>query len=222
MQTLIPEPNSHEVLIRIEAIDAYQGELTAEEQATLSNSADVRVREYTAARTLAREVITEILPWSGSIPTDSDRCPIWPDGVSGSISHTRSHVGVAIARSARISGIGIDLEPVGSVTQDLYDRLFIRGELDFICSSDDQIVPTQIFCCKEAVYKAAFPTTRTFLDFHQLEIRLLQSEKEFEVVYSEDPETLQFIDGGKGYVDVIDGHVQALFVINASNTTAGV
>lgn len=217
MQTLSPESCRHDILIRVEAIDAYQGKLTAEEQASVSNSADVRVREYTAGRTLAREVISELMPWAGSIPTDSERCPIWPSGVSGSISHTRSHVGVAIANSRGISGIGIDLEPVGSVTEDLYARLFTNSELHTIHDSGDPGIATLMFCCKEAVYKAAFPKTRVFLDFHQLEVRLSVSQNTFAVARVDDAETRQFIEGGTGYVDVFDGQVQALFVVNAPN-----
>lgn len=222
MQTLSPESYRHDILIRVAEIDAYQGKLTADEQATLSNSAEVRVREYTAGRTLAREVITQLIPWTGSIPTDSERCPIWPNGVNGSISHTRSHVGVAIAHSTRILGIGFDLEPVGSVTDDLYTRLFTESELNTIHRSSDNSLATRIFCCKEAVYKAAFPRTRVFLDFHQLEIRLSDSANTFDVARVEDAETLRLIDGGKGYVDVIGGQVQALFVVNAPNAQSGV
>ena len=220
MQIPTLETYPHDILIRVESIDAYQGKLTAEEQATISNSADVRVREYTAGRTLAREMISQYLPWVGSIPTDADRCPVWPTGLSGSISHTRSHVGVAIASSSKILGVGIDLEPVGSVTDDLFDQLFTKGELKTIHSSSDDSIATRIFCCKEAVYKAAFPSTRVFLNFQQLEIRLSESAKEFEVAYTEDPETLKFIDTGKGNVDVINGRVQALFAVRAPNASA--
>ncbi len=48
---------------------------------------------------------------------DEDRSPIWPEGIMGSISHSKDHVFIALSDNKKLAGIGIDIERLDRARQ---------------------------------------------------------------------------------------------------------
>jgi 4'-phosphopantetheinyl transferase EntD len=105
---------------------------------------------------------------------DGDRVPVWPPGVVGSITHCDGYRAAAVAEDHDIGAIGIDAEP-NRALKPAVARLALRP------AEVRHLVPLErdepglawsalVFCAKEAVYKAWYPTERRPLGFHDVEV----------------------------------------------------
>jgi len=149
--------------------------LTEGEATLMAKAVDKRRREYTAGRVLARRAAAQLGLGSIEVLPRGDRAPQWPTGVVGSITHTRGHVAVALARAAAFRGVGLDVEQA----EPLKHRLW-----DMICTDDDRAMLARysepersrlakiVFSAKEAAYKAQFAITEQFLGFSAMHIEL--------------------------------------------------
>ena len=102
-----------------------------------------------------------------AVPMGADRAPVWPAGITGSITHTRA---VALAAVTRGGVLGIDAELEGAVAPDLWETILTRAERAVVAG--DPALATVIFCAKEAVYKAQYPVTGALFGFDRLEVTL--------------------------------------------------
>jgi 4'-phosphopantetheinyl transferase EntD len=78
----------------------------------------------------------------------------------------------ALARRGDYLSIGIDIEPAEPLDPDLVDMVATPGERAAI-QATIQASPLHgrlLFAIKEAVYKAAYPLDRVFLDHHDVEV----------------------------------------------------
>ena len=118
---------------------------------------------------------------------NEDKAPVWPDGVVGSISHSKFLAGAVIAAADRILSIGLDIETIGGVNPDMWDTLFLVSEQAFLQQfTGDELTfyTTLLFSGKEAFYKFQHPLTKFFLDFTDVEMRLIDDQ--FEIAVLED------------------------------------
>jgi 4'-phosphopantetheinyl transferase EntD len=128
----------------------------------LARAAPARLREYAAGRSAARGAMILLGVTPAAILRGDDRAPIWPTGITGSITHTKTDALAAVTQTRSL--LGIDMERDGRVTADLWPTILREGE--------DTTQATLIFAAKEAVYKAQYPLTRALFDFHRLHIRI--------------------------------------------------
>ena len=137
-----------------------------------SGAVAVRRREFAAGRAAARQALARAGLVATAIPAGPDRAPLWPDGATGSISHSR-HIAVALASDIRHTcGIGVDTEPALPLQADL--RAEIVGPDDRLSGADlpDLVAARLCFSVKETVFKAQFPLTRRWLDFRDIAVGL--------------------------------------------------
>jgi 4'-phosphopantetheinyl transferase EntD len=138
-------------------------------------AAESRKIDFTLGRMAAREALQKIGCPPTVIPVGTDRTPIWPAGVIGSIAHTREVAVAVAARVEHILAIGVDIEQSGAVTEDLWPKLFLPEERAFLQSIDAAgraRFATAIFSAKEAFYKFQFPRTNEWLDFQDVKLSL--------------------------------------------------
>jgi len=131
--------------------------LPALEDALVEKAAAKRRREFALGRACARAALKGLGHGDAVIGKSANGAPIWPNGIIGSITHTASYAASLVGEARHFSGIGLDAERVGGVTQDLWPRLFTAQERDHLLSLDDvdqPVVATLIFSAKEACYKA--------------------------------------------------------------------
>jgi 4'-phosphopantetheinyl transferase EntD len=139
-----------------------------------------RQAEFAAGRDAARRALGQLGYPPIAIPVDDRRAPIWPEGITGSISHCRGCVLAIVARvSTTLGYVGVDVELVHDLEVDLWDSICTPTELSWLNASERPGYRAKLlFSIKEAVYKAQYQLTRQMLDFHEVEV-VVEDEDRF-------------------------------------------
>lgn len=158
-------------------------ELYDQEANQIKNAVQARKEEYATGRYCARRALQELgIAKASPILAASDRAPIWPPGIVGSISHCEELVTAAVARSPAIRGIGIDVEHRQAVSDCLESLICRSDEAHEVALLEDAFPGTGltiVFCAKEAVYKRIYPQYRTVVDFDAVKINFSMQLKAF-------------------------------------------
>lgn len=165
-------PDGARATVREIAAEPPGEDLWPIEAEAVASAVEVRRREFAIGRGCARQAMAGLGRPPEAIPVGSDREPVWPDGLIGSITHTRRLAGAAVAPSGGGRSFGIDFEVAGRVDQSLVGQLLTARERDRYAAAPDATAPTVIFSAKEAIYKATFPLTRCWLGFEDVEVTL--------------------------------------------------
>ncbi|MBW7921145.1 MAG: phosphopantetheinyl transferase [Rubellimicrobium sp.] len=147
-------------------IAAWQGVLYPQEEAALTRARAVRRAEFTAGRVAARGALAQLDVASGPLPRDPRGPVLWPDGVTGSLSHGAGLVLAAVARRAVVAALGIDIEAAGAAVP--LDDIAGPAEIAALGGRD----PVILFSAKEAAYKAQFALTGRMFGFRDLMLML--------------------------------------------------
>lgn len=150
-------------------------ELTEGEAALMAKAVAKRRREYTAGRVLARRAAARLGLGPIEVLPREDRSPGWPDGVVGSITHTRGHVAVALARAEAFRGVGLDVEQSEPLKLRLWDMICTDEDRAMLARHDEperSLLAKIVFSAKEAAYKAQYAITEQFLGFSAMHIDL--------------------------------------------------
>ena len=164
------------VVLTAELDDAAIAELTSGEAEAVARAVPKRKRELATGRALARLALERHGLPRGEIPIGPDRAPVWPASIAGSISHSDTRAIVALGLKDEIGSVGIDLESGPSLARELWASVLVPEEIAALEREDDE--PTRLrhalvlFAAKEALYKAQYPVSRTFMDFHALRVEL--------------------------------------------------
>jgi 4'-phosphopantetheinyl transferase EntD len=149
--------------------DVPESMMLSAEAAAVAGAVQERRREFATVRYCAREALRRLGVPAIPILPDVDGAPRWPVGVVGSMTHCAGYRAAVAARSGRLRGVGIDAEPHAAVAEGALD-LILRDEerarhAALARARPDLHWSRIVFCVKEAVYKAWFPSTRRWLDF---------------------------------------------------------
>lgn len=126
-----------------------------------------RRNEFATGRRCARRALdAQGFEGSASLEVDPDGVPVWPEGLVGSISHSRGVAAAVATWASECSLIGLDLEKTNRLSEAAMKRVIHQKEAQFV--KDDQVKATVLFSLKEAFYKAQFPRYRTPGNFHDL------------------------------------------------------
>lgn len=125
-----------------------------------------RLATFSSGRYCARRALSGMGLPDLAIPSGTDRAPVWPDGVAGSISHSGGLAGAMVCATRHHPSIGLDIELRTAVDQSLWDILFDEHEQERISAAAlPEEMATLYFSLKEAYYKMQYPLTRRFLEF---------------------------------------------------------
>lgn len=147
--------------------------LDPQEQALIEGTCSGRFQQFSTGRVIARKLLREIGAEAGPLLKNSKGAPQWPDGVAGSITHTREWCGVAVALIRHVQGLGLDIEQPERMTRQIAERILIPKELgwiDHVAEGDGLRWATLFFSAKEAVYKALNPLTGAWIGFSDVRI----------------------------------------------------
>lgn len=89
----------------------------------------------------------------------------WPSEVVGSISHSREFVIVAMGFTEKLSSIGIDIERIGRIKENLNRIILNEFDLKIHSQLTNDVLFTLIFSAKESLYKALRPLAGVFFGF---------------------------------------------------------
>ncbi|MBB3140876.1 4'-phosphopantetheinyl transferase superfamily protein [Halomonas organivorans] len=143
--------------------------LYADEEAAITGMGIKRRMEFAAGRSAGHAVLESLGCPATSIPMGRDRAPIWPSDVVGSVSHSQDVCVAVAALSCNVRAIGIDVENLTSLDDDLAADIASPRELACM-NAPVGLAALRVFSMKEAAYKAQYPISRTPLDFDALEV----------------------------------------------------
>ncbi len=154
----------------------------AEEFAVVRTAVAKRRDEFAAGRRAAHAVLGRLGVTPSPLLPDRNRAPLWPSGITGSISHTGRVAMAAAAWRRDILSIGVDAEA---------DDPLDGGLLHDICDGHESAACARwtaqlghdaaklIFSAKEAFYKCHHPIAATFLDFLDVQVDLRPEDRCF-------------------------------------------
>jgi enterobactin synthetase component D len=100
--------------------------------------------------------------------------PVWPGGVTGSITHTDDFAAAAVASCADTASLGIDTERIMSSAQ--------AGQVAGLVASEREVAEackaglsrleaiTLVFSAKESIFKCLHPITGRYFDFRDVRV----------------------------------------------------
>ncbi|HKQ45436.1 MAG TPA: 4'-phosphopantetheinyl transferase superfamily protein [Rhizomicrobium sp.] len=130
--------------------------LDRQEAALMAKAGEKRRRDFALGRACAHAALAQLGRDTASIAIGEGGAPSWPLGILGSITHTQGYAAAIVAEAKFFTGLGVDAERIGGVTQELWPRLFAPAERDYLtaCKADQAMMATLFFSAKEACYKA--------------------------------------------------------------------
>lgn len=192
------------VAVAAEAIGtADASSLWSEERSAILGAVPKRLAEFAAGRLAARRVLSALGHPAAALPVAPDRAALWPAGLSGSIAHDRA-LAVAVAR--RGAPLGVDLEPDAPIEPDLWPTLCHPDELARLTGDPGRQV-RQLFCAKEAVFKAQPPDARAMFGFEALSVTLVEGG--FDAQFRQDAGVFRAGQVLSGGLALVEGRVLA-------------
>ena len=139
------------------------------EEAALSGAPAQRRAEFATGRACARAALAALgLPATAILPGQRGE-PLWPAGVTGSITHCAGYRACAAARLGSAAAIGIDAEPNRPLPDGVLADVAVPAErgwlADHMATAPEVCWDRLLFSVKESVYKAWFPLTGRQLRF---------------------------------------------------------
>ncbi|MEM8922161.1 MAG: 4'-phosphopantetheinyl transferase superfamily protein [Actinomycetota bacterium] len=152
--------------------DGDPAAILPDERPLVARAVDSRVRQFAAGRQCARAGLAAVGAAPTAIVRADGRAPRWPVGVGGSISHTDGYAIAAVATTGPDrASVGVDAEVVGRVGEQLFERLFVERERQWLAAlpaPERAGAATELFGLKECYYKAQFPLTGAWVGFHDV------------------------------------------------------
>ncbi len=143
-------------------------ELCFEENQIVSKSSNRRKREFSAGRAIAKTLLKKYGIKNYPVLSGTNREPVWPKGVIGSISHCDDFCFVAIAQEKNYKSIGIDIEKLTPIEPDIEEYVCTEAERKWIQEQNYEkklMLSKLIFCAKESAFKCCFPIVQKYIDF---------------------------------------------------------
>ncbi|MGZ4695621.1 MAG: 4'-phosphopantetheinyl transferase family protein [Acidimicrobiales bacterium] len=155
------------------------------ERDLVARAVPARCDELFTGRTLARAALGALGVAPVAIGRRPDRSPDWPDGVLGSITHTRGLGWVVVVRpepppevrpepapeprTPSIVGVGLDAEVDARLDEAVVRRVVtpVERERLGLRTADDAVV---VLSVKEAVFKAVNPASGVWLELDDVEV----------------------------------------------------
>lgn len=156
--------------------DLFPGESQA-----VQNSVKKRRVEFARGRACARFALGKLGASPRPILVGPDREPVWPPGFLGSITHCEGLVAAIASRTEGARSLGLDAEPLEPLPPEVLPLIARPRERKTALSAPMRGAdPGKVlFSVKESIYKAAFPLTRSYLDFLDVELTLRPEEGRF-------------------------------------------
>ncbi|WGG52419.1 4'-phosphopantetheinyl transferase [Rugamonas sp. DEMB1] len=155
--------------------------------AQIAGSVRKRQAEYFHGRLCARQALGALAAAGGlsagrgvgEVGVGAQREPLWPPGVVGSISHSKTLAAAVVADAARCGGIGLDIEEWAdhAAAEAMPGLVVSARELAYLRGFEREMTRerllTLVFSAKESFYKGAFGAVGRFFDFNAIELARL-------------------------------------------------
>jgi 4'-phosphopantetheinyl transferase EntD len=159
--------------------------LTDAEKAFVQRAVQQRVNQFSTGRFCAKQALQQLGITNVEILQGDGKEPLWPANTVGSISHSKKMAGAVVAAADILVSIGLDIETIGGVRPDMWDMLYLPSEQAYLNTYTGDALALQttiLFSGKEAFYKFQYPLTKTFLDFTDVEMILVNGQFQLRVI----------------------------------------
>lgn len=157
------------IISEFAAIENVNDNLHKEEMKYICNAVSIRKKEFLAGRACARRALARLGIPNCPILVGPMREPIWPEIVSGSISHDGNYCVAAVALKKTTPLLGIDIALREPLNKELIKLICTKKDIEAINNSDFTSFEADpyklIFSVKESVYKCLFPVIQKIFDF---------------------------------------------------------
>lgn len=141
---------------------------TEEERLLPATTSPLRAAEFRLGRRAAHLALKVIGCEPQPVLRGTQREPIWPPGVAGSITHAGNLALAAAGYLSDTGGIGIDLEDRGRFFPALESEIARKEELAALGRMEGRAredATIELFSAKESIYKAHYPRIGHFFGF---------------------------------------------------------
>src|SRR5262245_55392675 len=98
------------------------------EEPAVKNAVPKRRNEFATGRECVHRALASLgYPYT-AVPSGNDRVPVWPAGVTGSVTHSPTLAVAAVSSQGTVRAIGIDIEPAVELEADFTRMLAAPGE----------------------------------------------------------------------------------------------
>ncbi|MET7285311.1 4'-phosphopantetheinyl transferase superfamily protein [Streptomyces sp. NPDC005573] len=157
--------------------DAQESSLYPQERLLVARAVAKRRLEFTSVRVCARRAMEKLGVPPQPVLTGERGVPLWPDGLTGSMTHCDGYRAATLVRATDLASLGIDAEPHDVLPDGVFGTIAVgpeRERHDVLRAALPEVHWDRLlFSAKESVYKAWFPLTRTWLDFSEADIELV-------------------------------------------------
>lgn len=142
--------------------------------ASIERSVAKRQAEFLAGRLCARAALAQLGLPEVAITIGEDRAPVWPQGVTGAITHGQGWAAAIVAPAGCQRGLGLDAEALlePGRAQRLAGEILTPAELERLPTDPAQaaLAITLTFSLKESLFKALYPLVRQRFYFEAAEV----------------------------------------------------
>lgn len=165
--------------------DASFDVLDVEMPQSMVSAIDKRKADFLAGRALTNRALKLLDRPVENIPIGTNRAPIWPVGIAGSITHSLRMCG-CLMTTQRDLLVGVDLEgkmkpsslkAARKIALSESDRVHVDTQTDI----DPETLTAMIFSAKETLYKALHPIAQTFFGFEAATLTSLPNGTTFDL-----------------------------------------
>jgi 4'-phosphopantetheinyl transferase EntD len=154
------------------------------EAAIVARAVEKRRREFATGRSCARTALRGLGVGPVPILAGERGAPQWPSGIVGTITHCSGYRAAVAARQTEFRTVGLDAEPNDDLPDGVLRAVSLPAERDRIAglleAAPGVCWDRLLFCAKEAVYKAWYPLTRSWLGFEDADITFDAADGTFE------------------------------------------
>lgn len=170
-----------------------------------------RIAEFAAGRRAARAAFGDLGLASVELPIGPDRAPIWPAGITGSISHDNGLAISAVVSMNSGRSMGIDLTEAAPLPLGTREIVLPHEEERDL----NEIEARAAFSAKESLFKALSPIVGEIFGFTAAVARLDETEGRFDVCLVQSLASFKTGETWTGYFGVAGGRlVTALLIEN--------
>ena len=148
-------------------------QLYPEEQHYIKNAAQARVAEFSAGRHYAKNALSQLGINNFPLHAGKDRQPLWPNNITGSITHCKNLIGVVVAHKEHFAAIGLDIETIKPLRYNISRHICTEKEKQWLgqfSSEEHDLMLIVLFSLKEAIYKAVYQHTHIKLGFKDVTV----------------------------------------------------
>lgn len=159
---------------QIGTISSLQHPLSRTELPVAGFKSQKRLREFIAGRNIAKNLIRELTSYNALVYRSSTFLPIWPKGITGSISHKGKLCGAIISNDSSIISLGFDIEKYEAIPEAIWSTYTNAEEIqrNTLDSIDKPYLANIIFSCKESAFKAFYQNGLTAVKLQDISIKL--------------------------------------------------